>query len=240
MADLLETRLRDLGRAVRAEPPDDLAERVLVLLATDPAPTRPSAATAWLRSRWRWLAAVVAGLLGVGIVVSPVGAEVREWFGFHGVVVEQRAPRVGGEPSVPPASGGASVADAERLAGFPLAVPDSLGQPDRVEVSPDRTVVSMSWGTGAGTVRLDQFDGELEPSFWKASLDAEFVDVGTFEGLWFPTPHEVVVLVGDGTARTYPARLADATLIWVRGGVTLRLEGDLGRARAVEIAESTR
>ncbi|WP_426244106.1 hypothetical protein [Nocardioides sp. LHG3406-4] len=234
----LESRLLDLGRAVRVDPPIDLAERVLARLAAEPAPSRLSTVTSWVRARARWLAALIVGLLGLGIVLSPVGAEVREWFGFHGVVVEEGLPEVGGEPYVPAAEGRVSLDEAERLAGFDVTVPAALGQPDRVAVSPDRALVSMTWGSGAETLRMDQFDGELEPRFWKTSLDAELVPVGGFEALWFPTPHEVVLLVDGAMARSYPPRLAAATLIWVRAGVTMRLEGDLSRDRAAEIAES--
>lgn len=240
MADRLESRLRDLGRSVAVDPPVDLAERVLARLAAEPAPSRASSVAGWLRARARWLAGLVVGLLGLGVVLSPVGADVRAWFGFHGVVVEERAPRVTGAPSVPPATGRVPLDDAERRAGFPLVVPAELGPPARVEVAPGAAVVSMSWGTGGGTTRLDQFDGELDPFFWKAALDAEPVRVGDAEGLWFPTPHEVVVVGDDDVPRSHPPRLAAATLIWSRDGVTRRLEGGLDLARAVRIALSAR
>ncbi len=240
MPELLESQLLDLGRAVRVDPPADLAEKVLARIAAEPEPSLPAVVASWTRARARWIATLVAGLLGLGIVLSPVGADMRAWFGFHGVVVDERAPRVGGEPSVPAASGALTLDEAGRLAGFTPSVPAELGPPDRVELSDDRAVVSMSWGAATATLRLDQFDDELEPRFWKSSLDAEFVSVAGFEGLWFPTPHEVVVLTDGGAVRSHPPRLAASTLIWMRGGVTLRLEGDVSRDRAVGIAESVR
>ena len=45
--------------------------------------------------------------------------------------------------------------------------------PDGVGVSADRRVVSLTWGAGADTIRLDQFDGTLDPAFWKSSPVAE-------------------------------------------------------------------
>ena len=48
------------------------------------------------------------------------------------------------------------------------------------------------------------------------------------------------MLEPDGTARRETARLAGHTLIWERGTVTMRLEGDLTSARAVAVAETLR
>ncbi len=237
MPDTIETRLRELGLALRADPPEGHDARILARVRTEPPPEPRPAPAAWLRARARWVAALVGALLGVALVVSPVGAQVREWFGFHGVVVEERAPRATGEPTVPPATGTLTTEDAERLAGFAPVIPAALGEPDRLAVSPDRAVVSMSWRTADGTLRLDQFDGALEPLFWKASLDAELVSAGGVDALWFATPHDVVVLT-DGGTRRYPPRLAAATLIWVRGEVTMRLEGDLTQEEAIRIATS--
>jgi hypothetical protein len=98
----------------------------------------------------------------------------------------------------------------------------------------------MSWGHGAATVRLDQFDATLSPMFWKTSVDPVPVRVGPGEGLWSPAPHEVVVLGESGEQVRIPARLAAHTLIWPIETRTLRLEGDLTQARALEIAASLR
>lgn len=239
MPDSLESQLRGLGRALQTAPPAGLEARVLARVRTEPTPQRRSPAAIWLRTKGRWVAAVAGGLLTVGVVASPVGAQVREWFGFHGVVVDKRAPRVTGPPTVPPATGTLPAEDAGRHSGFTPLIPAALGPPDALEESPDRAVVSMSWRTPDGTLRLDQFDGEIEPRFWKASLDAELVHVNGGDALWFPTSHEVVVLK-EGRTRRYPPRLAAATLIWPRDDITLRLEGVLTLDQAVRIAATAR
>ncbi len=62
-----------------------------------------------------------------------------------------------------------TVADAAELVAFTPLVPAELGEPDAVEVSADRVIVSMSWTTDEGPVRLDQFDGRLDFRIAKTS-----------------------------------------------------------------------
>ena len=71
-------------------------------------------------------------------------------------------------------------------------------------------------------------------------MDPVLVQLDSGEGLWFPAPHEVVVLGESGEEVRVPARLAAHTLIWPIETRTLRLEGDLTQARALEIAASLR
>ena len=75
MPDALEERLAALAADLRVPVPDRLEGDVMRRVAT----ARP-------RRRWRrWLAGLVAGLLGAGVVASPVGAEIRGWLGLPGV-----------------------------------------------------------------------------------------------------------------------------------------------------------
>jgi hypothetical protein len=113
-----------------------------------------------------------------------------------------------------------------------------LGEPDDVEVSADRVIVSMSWSTDDGPVRLDQFDGRLDFRIAKTSPGVQYARVGETDALWFERPHEVVILDDQERPRTETARLAGHTLIWPAGDVTLRLEGDLSLEQAVEIGSS--
>jgi hypothetical protein len=139
---------------------------------------------------------------------------------------------------VPAASTGTDLDRAAARAGFAPVVPSALGDPDGVEVSTDRLVVSLSWSTGHGTVRLDQFRGDVEPLFWKTTDEAARVTVAGRDALWLPTAHRVEVVSGDGSVRRIPSRLAAPTLLWVVGDLTLRLEGDLRLAEAMEVAQS--
>lgn len=227
MPDALEDRLSALAADLHVPVPDGLELAVMDRVVR----TRP-------RRRWRrWLAGVVAGLVGVGVVASPVGAELRGWLGLPGVSVTSGDP-VDETPAVPAATGSPDLERAARLAGFTPVVPSALGAPDRVEVSDDRLVVSLSWTTEDGTVRLDELRGDVEPIFWKTADRAERLLVSGTEALWLPTAHRVTVVPDGGSVRDLPSRLAAPTLLWLDGDLTLRLEGDLDLAEATRIAES--
>ncbi|MGH3647980.1 MAG: hypothetical protein ACRDTM_12495 [Micromonosporaceae bacterium] len=234
MADLVR-ELRQLGRELSVEPPPGLVDAVMARIADEPQPR-----AGWLRRRWRALVAVLAGLLVVALLAPPVRATVAEWFGFAGVVVRPEAsPPPSSAPPPPRAISDLTLAEARRLVGFTPVVPSVLGTPDAVEVSADRRVLSMTWHLGADVIRLDEFDGQLDPAFMKSVHGSvEFVSVGEVTALWIPRPHHVVVLDPDGGERRIEARLAGKTLIWQYGDVTLRLEGELTRDRAVAIADS--
>ncbi|MDR7255449.1 hypothetical protein J2X46_004456 [Nocardioides sp. BE266] len=227
MPETLEEQLAALAGDLKVDVPDGLEAAVMERVRT----TRPV-------RRWRrWAAGVFLGLLAGGVVASPVGATIREWFGFHGVSVTSGDPATE-EPTVPPATGDVRLEDAAERAGFDPVVPEALGAPDAVEISQDAAVVSLSWETDGGTVRLDEFRGSVEPLFWKTAPDAGFATVSGRDALWIPVPHEVTVVSPDGDVRNLPSRLAAPTLVWLHDDLTLRLEGDLTQEEATAIAES--
>jgi hypothetical protein len=252
MADevTVDLALRDLARGIATGPPSALlTTAVMERVAAEPVPERSGIRVVagrlsdWLRARLRWAIGLLVALAFTGVAVSPVGAEVADWFGFHGVAVstDPDADRPSGSPVVPRAEGDLTLDEAAALVDFEPSAPAKLGPPDAVSVSADRRLLSMSWSassTGAGTIRLDQFDAELAPMFWKMATEAAMVRVGSHDGLWFPVPHEVVVRGESGGEEAVPARLAAQTLIWADGDRTFRLEGDLTQARAVDIARS--
>jgi len=240
----IEHALRDLAEALVAPVVDaSMLNRVQAAISLDPVPTESplkaafESAWLWSKARMKWLVALVSAVLLTGITVSPVGAEVAEWFGFHGVIVVERDGAPTGNPAVPAVEGKLTVEEAARLAGFEPKVPSLLGIPDDVAAESQREVVSMSWGSQEGAIRLDQFEADLSPLFWKSTRRAELVQLDDGEGLWFPVPHEVVILGPDGEIAV-PARLAATTLIWPQDGRTLRLEGSFTRTEAIQIANS--
>ena len=242
--DRLTDDLARLGRGLPVPPPSaDLAPTVLERVASLPTPA--PAALPWFRriadrgTRWQRRAAVaVAALLVAVLAAPPVRAAVADWFGFAGVIV-QRGPFADEDAPPPPAAeGGLTVAEAAELVAFTPLVPAALGEPDAVEVSADRVILSMSWTTEAGPVRLDQFDGRLDFRVAKTAPGVQYAAVGNTDALWFEDPHEVVILDDQERPRTESARLAGHTLIWPVDDHTMRLEGDLTLERSVEIGES--
>jgi hypothetical protein len=230
--------LAALGRTVDVPTPGPgLATAVLERLPEAP---RPGAVAAGSRRRRIAVAVAVAvGLLAL-LATPPVRAAVADWFGFGGVRVERgdtEAPTTDASPPAVPPS--VSLAEAAAAVDLTLSVPGALGEPDGVEVSDDRRMVSMSWDTvEEGVLRLDQFDATLDFAVLKVARDVRYAAVNGIDALWFVEPHEVALLEPDGTQVSFSARLAGHTLIWMRDGVTLRLEGDVELNRAVEIAES--
>lgn len=240
--DPLIRELRALGDDLPSPAPTDaLTAAVLARVADEPVPARarlPRRIVWWLRARWRALVSLLTGLVLVAALTPPVRAAVAQWLGIGAVEVRTStgAPPATAPPP-PTAARGITVEQARDLVAFDVVVPAELGTPSGVEVSADRAVVSMSWPG----VRLDQIGARLAPYFIKTVYDeVEFTDVRGADAFWLASAHEVVVQAADGSQRREPARLAGRTLLWMSGGVTLRLEGDLDRDRAVAIAESAR
>jgi hypothetical protein len=244
--------LRRLGAHLPTDRLDDgaLATAVLSRLTGEPVPRR-----GWWHRRQGWwrdglglvarrrrrvliaVAVVLLSLLGV----PAVRAAVAEWFSFGGVQVEIRpTPGAHSTPAPPPTAAGTDLQRARDAVAFRPFLPAALGPPDRVEVSGDRRVLSLTWNDPSGTIRLDEFDGRLDYTFAKRAPGAEWVILASGSGLWFDQPHEVVVLDAAGNPRTETARLAGHTLIWEAGATTLRLEGEISKERAIEIAGSVR
>jgi hypothetical protein len=257
--DVLVADLRALGQSVptiESDPAGTALTAAVMARLSDVPPPRP--ASRWeslLRSlraaaeRRRRILVLAAVLLLGGLGVPGVRAAVVEWFTFGGVNVRiQPNP----DPSVtqappPPSAPSGSLSNARSQVDFQPIVLPALGPPDGVEASDDRRLLSLTWnrtaGTGGrnqGTIRLDEFDGILDPLFAKTTPDTEWTTVAGQGALWFESPHEVAILDADGKRRIETARLAGHTLIWVSGRTTLRLEGDFTLERAVEIAESAK
>ena len=109
------------------------------------------------------LVAVLALLVAL-LATPPVRAAVSDWFGFAGVIVA-RDPAAGRGRRTAPARGrGRDDGRRGRRPGrfHSRCCPTSSATPSAVDVSADRVIVSMTWSTDDGPVRLDQFDGRLD------------------------------------------------------------------------------
>jgi hypothetical protein len=91
---------------------------------------------------------------------------------------------------------------------------------------------------------ITEFQGQPTPEFLKKVTTmgvVEQVTVGGEPGYWFSgEPHFFTYQDAAGTLREEQTRLAGNTLIWQRGDLTLRLEGELPKEEAIRIAESMR
>ncbi|WP_435055044.1 hypothetical protein [Micromonospora aurantiaca (nom. illeg.)] len=234
--DDLERELRELTGWLEPARTPDLTDRVRARLDA-PAPRR----------RWRY---VLAGALAALLVAAlppgraAVAGAVTGLLRFSGVVIDTApAPPPAGTPSPLPAQHQVALAEAQRQVRFPIRVPARLGVPERVLVAdPDgagaHRVVSLLYR--GGTVRLDAFDGSLDIVFHKRSVGAEvtLTQAGGEFAIWVGGPHALAYVDRSGTERVATARLSAATLIWERAGVSYRLEGDLTREQALDVASS--
>jgi hypothetical protein len=226
----LERELRELSSAIMVPPTPDLAGAAHTRLRT----TRPAAS--WPRRRVV-LALVVAIVLVAGLAVSPARTSILRFFGIGAVQIElvDRLPAV--EPSAPLALG--SEIDPSQ-APFPILRSDLLGDPDAVYASGE--VVTLLYGS-PDRVRLlvteighSVLAPEIAKKIVARTTNTRFVDIpgATGPGIWIEGAPHVVVLVNA------PPRLVGNTLVWVREGRTLRIEGAAELDDALRIAESMR
>lgn len=130
--------------------------------------------------------------------------------------------------------------EAERRVGFELL---DLGEPDGVYVREDR-IASLVYGDPErprlvlSQLRGGVYDGFLKKAGGGGTL-VEEVRVGGERGLFVSGDEHFVMFLDEhgeiADERTY---LAGTVLLWNRGDLLLRLEGDLTRDEALELAES--
>jgi hypothetical protein len=252
MADLdfsrLEADLRDLGQALDVPPAPDVRTAVRAALVDDAARARarrPGRSPWDLRQR---AGAAVAGLalaLASLLVISPgARAAALDVLSFAGIDLRDEPPPPGPRGTgTLPGEAPMTLDAARKRVSFPLVVPRSLGEPDRVSVSDNGRVVTLMYDAvpGRPAVRLDQFVGGLQPYFAKFvdSTKAEYVQLGDGrEGLWVRVPHDVGYLDRTGTVRPGTLRVSARTLVWLEGDVTVRVEGLPTKAAALAVARS--
>ena len=220
----LDAALRALGRQIEFPPTPDLASQLRNRLE------RPRR---WGRAVALALAVLVVAV-GAVLAVPPARTAVLDWLGLRGVSIV----RVDELPPTPPI-GQLDLGRRVTLEEAPpwTRVPDD--EPDSVWV--DNGTVNLLWGT-PNDVRLLLTEFRGEPFIEKlieGGAEVEHVTVNGGAGVWLDEPHVVMFRDPRGRLRDNAARLAGKTLLWRRGDVTLRLEGDLSKAEALRIARST-
>jgi hypothetical protein len=183
---------------------------------------------------WRGLAAVGALVLVVGLAATMAIPDARtavlRFLGIKGATVflvdelppASTVPQAYGEP--------VTLGEAQRVVGFRPLLPRELGEPDSVRI--DRfnpSFVVLLYGTHDVRLRLTELVGGAVEKYALADRPVERVLVNGEPGIWVEGRHVVKELF------SLP-RLAGNTLLWEQDGLTLRLEGRLTKAEALEIA----
>jgi hypothetical protein len=247
---MVESELRAAGRELDVPPAGDVTAAVLQRLEGRAAGTRhaPARGTGAFRRRLGWGAAlaVVAAFVAV-LIATPQGrAVVSHVLRFAGVELRQ-APgpvRSAGNGSLP-GQRGMSLQKARRQVSFPILVPAALGRPDDVLVSDHGRVVSLIYRRAPfGQLRMDEFAGRLDQVYFEKIVhlaSVSPVEVHGARGLWIKGPQVLIYVTRDGETVVASARLTTGnTLIWGTRQVALRLEGNVGKATALAIANSAR
>jgi hypothetical protein len=263
LADL-EAALLDLGTAVEMPSTPDLASLAGARLR---AAATPSVLPTWtVRSvrRSLLLAAALALLLAGAALGVRFGLDLlRIDFGPAPSSSASSAPSV---PASPPAGLGIALALGSRssleavlaAADFPLLTPATLGPPDAVFLGGEtlrgqiafvyaaRPGIPASTLLGGAGLLMTQNRGDVDVGLANKLVDSGLghvaaVKVGSDDGYWFDgQPHVFWYLAEDGTVVEDSRRRVGNTLVWQHDDVLYRIEGDIGRDAALEIAASLR
>jgi hypothetical protein len=239
----LERQLAELGAALELPAAPDLVGVVGARIreAGDPR----------LRVRRAFVLGIATLALGLAAVMAVPQARtaVLEFLHIRGASVDR-------VPSLPPVQkrslglGNPVTFESARAAvTFKIAQPNfpGLGPPDSIYIDPVTPggQVFFLWGTEARPrVLLSEFGGEVSGELIGKQAGPETtiepVSVqGGAPGFWVAgANHVFYYLDPGGRIREETIRLSRNALLWERGSVTLRIEGDFGKERALELARA--
>jgi hypothetical protein len=159
----------------------------------------------------------------VALAVPPARSAILDFFGIGGVEIRrvETLPRLPAERAAPGVR--VPLDEARDSVVFDVVAPEgyrSVYLADGIVtfVWPDRLLMEL------------RGDEPLLKKVLEQDSTIAWLDVDGYPGVWIEGPPHGLYLPGGD------ARLAGNVLIWVRDGVTFRLEGDLTRERALELA----
>jgi hypothetical protein len=251
----LERSLDQLRESIAWPATPPLAGRILARIATPAQARRPR-----FRTQWALAAAVVLLAVAALITYTPTRDAIASWINLHTIII-----RVNQLPSPSPQPSGplgkrlglgdpTTMAAAQAKVGWMVLVPAQLGTPDEVYYQVDapggevnlvyksRPGMKASGYTGVA-VLITEVSGKVDTNFFGKMLGQgttiEDVTVNGHHGWWISgQPHEVFFADANGNFRSETLRLAANTLLIDDGGLIVRIEGDLTKAQALEIAAS--
>jgi hypothetical protein len=243
----LELALQDLGGGLDWPAEPDLEQRVLRGLREAPPRRRRVPRRALVIAF-----AVLAVAIGAVFAVPQTRAAILEFFHLRGVTIQH----VDELPTVPLQRDfnklflgeKVSLDEAKRRADFDVVVLEALGDPDAIyfqEDTPPGGMVSFVYGTPEHPRALfTEFRATVREVIFKkvaAGTDIAPVRIDRRQGFFLSgQPHEFGYFDRNGQFQEEIVRLAGNTLVWERGPLTLRLEADINREEALEIARSVR
>lgn len=258
--DRTERALHQLARDLVIDPAPDYSARVLGELA---ARRRPNLAQRWSvisGGTRRLLIAAAVLLLSAGVTVAVPASRhaLASWLGFSGIEI-RAAPSTTLTPPVTPqpldAGRSISLREARAAARGRLELPTNLGAPDAVFLLHVRNGLAVTLAyrhaarlrptadTGYALIVTEVFDAgsPLLRKIVLAGGTATRVEVGGQPGVFVEGPQEIITVEhglhnGVDVVNEIASRTSANTLIWSDAGTTLRIEGDFGRAVALQVA----
>jgi hypothetical protein len=252
--DVLEQQLLGLGSAIEWPATPDLAPAVSRGLAPHPR---------WFESRWALAAAVVIIAVGVLLANPPSRDAIAHWINVR--THFQQVPHLATPTPLPSGPigkrlglGDPTTLPAARTAvSWQVLVPGSLGAPDEVYVEapplgPVGDDVALVYRSPQGipdsnltgvAVLVTEVQGKISSNSFGKTLGPgttlEAVTVAGHPGYWISGAPNVFFLIdAAGNVRYETLRLATNTLLIDEGGTIVRIEGDLTKTQALQIAAS--
>ncbi|TME05526.1 MAG: hypothetical protein E6I71_03560 [Chloroflexi bacterium] len=253
----LEQQLTSLARAIDWPP----TPRLSVVL-----PIYGEVAGVAGRRGWRrWPYALAAGVLIVATLLAytPTRDVIAGWLNLHTTIHREQHPPT---PSPrPPGQLGSNLGlgtavtlnEAQSQVSWKIAVPSALGRPDAVYLKqppngPSQGEVTLVYGQSPGikvsgqtgvAALVTEARGQINENYFQKTLGPdstlERVSVGGHIGYWIAGhPHDFVFTDANGNFQDDALRLATNTLIFDHDGTIVRIEGDMTKAQALQIAGS--
>jgi hypothetical protein len=242
----LEQQLTDLAAAI-AWPPTPRLRILLPVQRRSPLP--------------RWALAVAAALViaAGALTYAPTRDAIAGFLNLHTIV--HRAPSL---PTPSPRAGQSlglgtptTLSDAQSRLTWRITVPQALGQPDAVYLAlppggPSGGEVTLVYSTSPGirpsgqtgvSLLVTEARGAVNEQFFAKTIGPdttiEAVDLNGHKGWWISgKPHIFVFTDANGNPYFDTLRLATNTLLLDDNGTVIRIEGDMTKAQAMQIASS--
>jgi hypothetical protein len=236
----LERELQALSSALDWPETPDVSQRVFARTAAD----RPRPV---VRRRLALALAVVLAALVAVLAVPPARTAVLDWLGIGGaqIVRVDDLPSVSATPGLEILGDRVTLDEARERAGFPFEdPPDGERAPDQILLAPGMRVTYVWRADDRVRLLLTQFPGDAtEPGLVKklvsSATQIDMLDVDGHRALWLEGgPHAVLFLTPDGNIGDDLGWLAGNTLLVENDGVTVRIEAQIDRADAIELARS--
>jgi hypothetical protein len=251
----VEQQLLELGASLAWPATPHLAARVRYRVAQ---PSR-----AWYQSRWAIAAIAFLIALAALVAYTPTRDVIARWFNLHANIQRTEHPPT---PSpLPPGPLGqrlglgnsTTLETARTQVSWTITVPKSLGDPDEVYLQqpptgPSQGEVTLVYSARPGipvsgqtgvSVLITEARGAVNKNFFGKMLGPdttlEELQVNGHPGFWIAgNPHVFYFTDTNGQFRDETMRLATNTLIFDNGDTVVRIEGNLTKAQALEIAKS--